>query len=347
MNNHNIESEIELAKQYVKNWPLRLKELYARGIKIMEGVKTIEREWEWIQIEMFGRELEEGEILEGLPHPKKRVDKAAVKKRLEEFRTEWEAMKNGDYDDEVRNAIADEIKSGQTKYLQLQLMLFEWETKDKELEKSDSLSPNIQQGLNWYPSVLIYGIPGSGKTTFVESEVTRRLALGHKVIVLDPHAAYGAWSGCEIVGGGMNYEAINEKLNWFATEVVRRYEKIHSEPNPQFTPLTLVCDEFTNWAIRCKSSGNFFCTAVSDIRKAECFVIIISHTRTLTGLGDAKGMAALRDEALLEVEILGHLDETTGRATPRFEANVKFPGQSLRNRTLIKLPKKPELLMLK
>ncbi|MBD0341331.1 MAG: type IV secretion system DNA-binding domain-containing protein [Microcoleus sp. Co-bin12] len=40
------------------------------------------------------------------------------------------------------------------------------------------------------PSVLIYGAPGSGKTTFAEQEVKRRLAAGHRVIVCDPHATY-------------------------------------------------------------------------------------------------------------------------------------------------------------
>jgi Cdc6-like AAA superfamily ATPase len=99
-----------------------------------------------------------------------------------------------------------------------------------------------------YPSVLIYGAPGSGKTTFAEQEVKRRLEAGHRVIICDPHAAYGAWAGCEVVGGGMDYVAIDAKLEWFANEVRRRYKIIESQPNPTFQPLTLCCDEFTNWA---------------------------------------------------------------------------------------------------
>ena len=64
-----------------------------------------------------------------------------------------------------------------------------------------------------YPSVLIYGAPGSGKTTFAEQEVKRRLEAGHRVIICDPHAAYGAWAGCEVVGGGMNYRPLMPNLN--------------------------------------------------------------------------------------------------------------------------------------
>jgi len=33
--------------------------------------------------------------------------------------------------------------------------------------------------------VLIYGAPGSGKTTFAEQEVKRRLEYGHQVIICD------------------------------------------------------------------------------------------------------------------------------------------------------------------
>jgi len=193
--------------------------------------------------------------------------------------------------------------------------------------------------LIWYPSVLVYGAPGSGKTHFSEQEVGKRLAAGHRVVVLDPHAAYGAWQGCEVIGGGMDYPAIDAKLAWFADEVAKRYKVVQSLPNPKFQPLTFVCDEFTRWGGKCANSTDFFEQLVTDIRKVEMFGLIISHTRTLAGLANAKGFASLRDEALLEVEILGNKDEETGRATPRFEALVKLPGQSLSDRTLVKLAK--------
>ncbi|MEG4273826.1 MULTISPECIES: hypothetical protein [unclassified Microcoleus] len=192
-------------------------------------------------------------------------------------------------------------------------------------------------GLSWYSSVLAYGIPGAGKTTFIEEEVRKRLAAGHKVIVLDPHAAYGQWEGCEVIGAGMDYEAIDAKMVWFEQENKRRYKIRQTQSNPKFQPLTMVAEEFTNWATRCKFSGEHFRTVNSDIRKVECYSIIVTHTRTLAGLGDAKGMASLRDESMLEVEILGNYDPVTERATPRFEALVKMPGQALSDRTLVKI----------
>jgi hypothetical protein len=197
-------------------------------------------------------------------------------------------------------------------------------------------------GLNWYPSVLIYGIPGAGKTTFVEEEVKKRLSAGHRVIVLDPHAAFGQWEGCEVIGAGMDYAALDAKMIWFEQENKRRYQTRQTEPNPKFKPLTILAEEFTNWATRCKFSSEHFKTVNSDIRKVECYSIIVTHTRTLAGLGDAKGMASLRDEAMLEVEILGDYNPETERATPRFEALVKMPGQALSDRTLVKIERKSE-----
>lgn len=203
---------------------------------------------------------------------------------------------------------------------------------------STSASPGLPNLTN-YPAVLVYGAPGSGKTTFSAEEIKRRLKAGHRVIVCDPHASFGSWQGCEVFGAGLDYAAIDRQLAWFAAEVKRRYQAIATQPSPCFQPLTLIADEFTNWAKRCESAGEFFQTCVTDIRKAEMYALIVSHTRTLAGLGDASGMAKLRDEALLEIELLGQLDPNTGRAVPKFEAWVKLPGQSSSDRTLVEIPR--------
>lgn len=210
-----------------------------------------------------------------------------------------------------------------------------------EPEADRATGPQIPRLTN-YPAVLIYGPQGSGKTFLAEKEIKERKQAGHKVTALDPHAGFNSWRDCEVIGAGMDYQGIDAELADFAAEVKRRYERIRNEPNPTFQPWTFVCDEFTNWASRCKASGEFFQAALSDIRKAKMYVIFVSHARTLAGLGDAKGMAATRDAALLEIELLGKIDLVTTEAVPKFEALVKLPGQSQADRTLVKLVKHPE-----
>lgn len=202
--------------------------------------------------------------------------------------------------------------------------------------ESDNKLPKLTN----YPAVLIHGPQGSGKTFLAEEEIRERKTAGHKVTALDPHAGFNSWRDCKVIGAGMNYAAIDAELASFAAEVKQRYERIRNEPNPQFQPWTFVCDEFTNWAARCKASGEFFQASLSDIRKAKMYVIFVSHARTLAGLGDAKGMAATRDAALLEIELLGKIDPVTTEAVPRLEAWVKLPGQPLSDRMFVKLEQK-------
>ena len=192
--------------------------------------------------------------------------------------------------------------------------------------KPAQVSGSKMLNLSAYPSVLIYGVPGSGKTTFAQEELNKRLALGHEVIVLDPHAAYGAWPCCSVIGGGMNYQAINDNLDWLFKEVKDRYARIEKEPHPKFRPLTITAEEFTKWSANVKNSGELFWTALTDIRKIKIYIVFVSHTRTLIALRDAKGAAPLRDEGLLEVELKGESsqdNEGTGEATHYTLGDIK------------------------
>lgn len=206
----------------------------------------------------------------------------------------------------------------------------------------DRRMPNLSA----YNAVLIYGVPGSGKTTFSEQEVEKRLSLGHEVIVLDPHAAYGKWKGCEVVGGGMNYKAIDLKLEWLFEKIRSRYSQTESEPNPHLPPLTIVAEEFTQWSAKVKNASELFWAANTDIRKVEIFVLFVNHTRTLVACGGAKGAAALRDDNLLEIQLQGEMDDQTGRATPLCQALVKMPGKPLADRFLVPINKIPDRLPL-
>jgi hypothetical protein len=199
-----------------------------------------------------------------------------------------------------------------------------------EPEQSAEVSPYawLSELMN-YPSVLIYGPPGSGKSTLAEWLVYQRAHLGHEVEILDPHRAAGQWAGLPVYGDGLDYPAIDARLAAFRRMVTARYQHRATSEGFAPSPLTVLAEEFTQWATHCENSADFFAISVSDIRKVNAHVIYVSHARTLTGLGGAKGLAKARDSALLEVQLFAQVDPLTGKATPTGHAEIRYPGGSV------------------
>ncbi|WP_088893168.1 ATP-binding protein [Leptolyngbya ohadii] len=178
-----------------------------------------------------------------------------------------------------------------------------------------------------YPAVLIFGAQGAGKTSFASYLLRCRHKAGHKIGILDPHRAYGQWKGLEVIGEGMDYAAIDEAMKQFEEEVKAAY--LDRANNPNFKPSkdTLLAEEMTNWADRCKWSGQFLKTALSDIRKIGKCVLFVSHDRTLLSLGGAKGVSGARDAGMLELELLAKVDPETGEPVPALKGRLKYPGK--------------------
>lgn len=142
-----------------------------------------------------------------------------------------------------------------------------------------------------YGSIMVIGGKGSGKSTFVKWLAEQRQQQGDRVLVLDPHAAYGDWDGLEVVGRGKDYAALTEGMTKVSDDIDQRYAAIASEPNPSLPPVTLVLEEMTGWAEHCdKAALNRFDTAlVADARKAKYRFIKISHNDTLSTTGGRGG----------------------------------------------------------
>jgi hypothetical protein len=177
-----------------------------------------------------------------------------------------------------------------------------------------------------YPSILIHGAQGSGKTSLAAYILQRRREVGHAVTVLDPHAGFGQWEGLRVVGAGMDFGAIDEEIDGFIGSVKDSYSQHRAKPT-QFAPATLFVDEFTNLASRAKNAGELFKSGVSDLRKINKHLLIVSHARTLAGLGDARGMAKTRDNGLLEIFLDVDLDVASGSAKPALSGTIKYPGK--------------------
>lgn len=178
-----------------------------------------------------------------------------------------------------------------------------------------------------YPTVLVYGQFGSGKTTLAERLVNDRRAAGHQVKVLDPHLAAGAWPGCETVGSGMDYRAIDSALGEFAEEVETRYKRLAQDSRAEFQPITYVCDEFTHWSDRTKRAADFFAATMADTRKVKMFAVFVGHGRTLQCVGGKGGLAKTRDDSLLEVKLFAKPDPSSPTGvSPTGFGELKYPG---------------------
>lgn len=200
--------------------------------------------------------------------------------------------------------------------------MWDWQPKEQHDD-----TPVLNLALfDQYPTCLIWGGHGSGKTTTVRAILSRRARLGHKIAVLNPHAKRSDWEGYKLVGGGMDYGAIAGEMEAFSREVHHRYKRINE--CDEFAPVTFVCEEFTNWAARIgEQAGELLTTSMSDTRKVDMSVIYVAHDRTLSILGNTKGISKMRDASLLELELVTKIDEVTGKAVSAGYGYLKLPSQ--------------------
>jgi hypothetical protein len=138
----------------------------------------------------------------------------------------------------------------------------------------------------------------------------------------------------------MDYRAIAEFLHWYLDEIERRYQEFNqsglSEEDwqeslrQQQRITSVVSEEMTNWADRLPGDigSRFFKSAMSDSRKVLMPPLFVAHDRTLTALGDAKGVARLRDAALLELELIPTIHPTTRKPVSSGQGKLKLPGHS-------------------
>jgi len=190
-----------------------------------------------------------------------------------------------------------------------------------------------------YPGLLFGGM-GAGKSWTARYLVMEKVRAGHQVILLDPHAANHEWKGIRHIGAGMDYPAIAEFLQWYLDEIERRYQEFNRSGlteedwqqslRQQQRITSVVSEEMTNWADRLPGDigSKFFKSAMSDSRKVLMPPLFVAHDRTLSALGDAKGLARLRDAALLELELIPTIHPMTRKPVSSGQGKLKLPGHA-------------------
>lgn len=164
--------------------------------------------------------------------------------------------------------------------------------------------------------LLICGPQGSGKTSIALRLLADRASQGHRVQVLDPHAAKGQWP-YQTIGAGKDYRAIDAAIKDWIEGVEGHYRAIAQDASaPTPTPQTLLAEELTQWAEEVESAPKMVRVACSDIRKAKRYLVAVSHGRTLATIGGAKGYRNTIDNAAMVLELDRAADElgaSTGR----------------------------------
>ncbi|MFB2832951.1 helicase HerA domain-containing protein [Floridanema evergladense] len=188
-----------------------------------------------------------------------------------------------------------------------------------------------------YPSVLIWGPQGSGKTSFAEWLVAERLKLGHEIIICDPHREYGQWEGLKVVGDGMDYEAIDKELVSYTSKIKERYKQRAKTKNYNPVPITIICDEFTGWADRCEGAADFMAECLTDIRKVNMHALFIAHAKTNIATGGKKGMSKTKEAGLLELELEAKVNPETRKASPKLKGKLRYPGMADKDRIAVKI----------
>ena len=184
------------------------------------------------------------------------------------------------------------------------------------------------QDLLHFPAVLVWGPQGSGKTSFAAWLLHQRIAAGHSARVFDPHASYGQWNGLKVIGAGMNFAGCDIAMQDFIAKVKAEYQARAKQPDYKPIRESLLVDEFTQWSAMCTHSGDFFVTALSDIRKIQKCVIFVSHDRSLVALGGSKGFSKARNNGLLELELEATIDPETGEPRPAMKGKLRYPGKA-------------------
>ena len=187
------------------------------------------------------------------------------------------------------------------------------------VEPCNVLSHDDVLDLLGLPLVLVWGGQGSGKTTCANWLAYTAVERGYIVAVADPDYRLGDWPELPVFGKGGNYAECDALLQSAMDECDRRYRERATKGTDthQFEPILYVLEEFTNWSGECSQVASFIKKAVQKFRKVNIHVLMISHGRTLTATGGAKGLAETFRNGSVQLELMSKPTKVDGKTLPR------------------------------
>lgn len=138
--------------------------------------------------------------------------------------------------------------------------------------------------------LLVVGQSGAGKTVLSHAIASLRASRKHQVIVCDPDARPGMWPGCEVVGSGDDFNAIEQKLLQVQQEVEQR-RQARATGQRDFYPFTLVMSEASDIIAECPTARDIFESMLRRARKLNASLMVDvqdDQVRTLDIQGASK-----------------------------------------------------------
>jgi hypothetical protein len=143
---------------------------------------------------------------------------------------------------------------------------------------------------------LIVGVQDAGKSTLLRYLADDARAIS-RVAIVDPHTYNGKWpAGCDVIGAGRDFGAIDRALGALLAMMNSRYQRMaqgHSDRCNE-TPVTVIVDEWLAIARFCPGAREAIVTLLSESRKAAMRVYVACHSDSVKSLG-LDGQGDLRD----------------------------------------------------
>ena len=151
----------------------------------------------------------------------------------------------------------------------------------------------------WIPLIyqithlFIVGGTNAGKTFTCKAILDGRIAAGHTIVIIDPHARknrdkWGKWAE-HCVGFGRNFTEIQSMLLALLQEMAERYDM---DTNP--VPVTVVIDETPAIVAKCPAWRSFITEWAFEARKTDLHLVVLTQSDRVESLG-IQGKGDVRD----------------------------------------------------
>jgi len=131
--------------------------------------------------------------------------------------------------------------------------------------------------------LMIVGETNSGKSTAATALLACRAQID-RVLILDPHAAPGDWSGLPAIGQGRDYAAIDRAFLQLEREMSERYQR-RAAGQPFGAPMTIFIDEYPTIAANCPGAAKAFKALAREGRKVAMRLVVLTQDANVKTLG--------------------------------------------------------------